>query len=327
MNHLGHEDRDRHGNGRGSGHGSGSGSGGGGVGREELVGRHSRGECGHILVLGLRVSGTKYAVLSYAAERSNFEMRRSGKGREKNWGTKHSVYLKSGSIDFPVPQALDFKFTHEKYNVIIIDVMRYKRHPRRLIRNEPRHVGSIHLSVRQLMDAPDQPQWFPLLGGNGYIRIQYSPSFDSAIKIYEWAASTTAARRHSSIDSVQCEYDFLGFEVPIGFEDVYQSEFSFFKMTDVNGLMWSAAGGHAEFMKLDNAEIRSSPLFEPIFWRGTSVSWMDGNAERVVHCARVSVSHSKPLLNKHFKLNFCVAFRHTTSKARDHLSVPVPSTI
>ena len=266
-------DRDRNGHGRGTGFengfGRGSGSGGGGVGREQFVGRYAHGDTGHILVLGLRVSGTKYASLSYAAERSNFEMRSSGKGREKNWGTKHSVQLTSGSVDFSLPQALDFKFTHEKYNVIIIDVMRYKRHPRRLIRNEPRHVGSIHLNVRQLMDAPDDPQWFPLLGGNGYIRIQYSPSFDSAIKIREWAA-LTAAQRHSSIDSMKCEYDFLGFEVPIGFEDVYQSEFSFFKMTDVNGLMWSAAGGLAEFMKLDNADIRSSPMFEPIFWRGAS---------------------------------------------------------
>ena len=38
-----------------------------------------------------------------------------------------------------------------------------------------RFVGSVHLNVKQLVATPGEPQWYPLSGLNGYIRVAFSP--------------------------------------------------------------------------------------------------------------------------------------------------------
>ena len=95
---------------------------------------------GLILIRGLRIFDAKYAVLSFAAERVRSEAAHrssSGflKGKEKNWGPKHSVLLENGCVSFDRANALEFQFRIYKYQAIIVDVSKFSRHPRRLIGN------------------------------------------------------------------------------------------------------------------------------------------------------------------------------------------------
>jgi len=227
--------------------------------------RNSRPPRGFLFILGIRAYGTKYAEFSFAGKRYPHIALASGKGVEKNWGAKHTVHLKSGSASFDLEAALPFRFTPSKYHVIMIDVAKFDHTPYQLVNNPRRHVGTLQLNVKQLLDNPDEPHWYPLSGLGGYIRLQYSDSLDVALAVVE------SLKYDHNLPLTGCPEpptgDFLGFPVQPEDKEKYACEHDFHLMTNANGRLWNNSGGLSMFSRLDNSLLRRSS-FARVFWQG-----------------------------------------------------------